>query len=129
MIRALFRKQDSEPRELEVEKRASLRQVQKLLCGVFAERFPGMKADVVVRGEHFGSFLDQPFIDCEDGEEIQVAFVPTDDPFFYDLADRGSLKVPLEDEIKWEAARESGSTTLDLEAWLKARPATESEAR
>ena len=121
MIRALFRKQDSEPRELEVEKRASLRHVQKLLCSIFAERFPCMKASVVVRGEHFASFLDRPFFNCEDGDEIEVAFSPTDDPFFYDLNDRSSHKISLEDEMAWEEARASGSTTLDLQAWLRAR--------
>ena len=121
MLRALFRKQGSEPRELEVEKRASLGHVQKLLCKVFAERFPCMKASVAVRGEHFASFLDRPFFNCEDGDEIEVAFSPTDDPFFYDYADRNSHKISLEDEMAWEEARESGSTTLDLQAWLRAR--------
>ena len=62
MIRAAFRKPGSELRELEVEKGASLRQVQKLLCSVFAERFPCMKAEVVVGGKRFDSFMDQPFL-------------------------------------------------------------------
>ena len=127
MIRVAFMKQGSEPRELEVETGASLRQVQKLLCGLFAERFPVMKADVVVRGELFRNFMDHPFLECQDGDEIQVAFSLSDDPFFYDLADRRSPDVPLEQEIEWEEARANGSTTLDLQAWLGARRAAGSE--
>ena len=120
MIRALFRKQGgSEPRELEVDKRASLRLVQNLLCSVFAEHFPCMKASIVVRGELFASLMDRPFLNCEDGEEIEVQFSATDDPFFFDLADR--LKISLEDEMAWEEARASGSTTLDLSTWVWAR--------
>ena len=70
-------------------------------------------------------FQLQPFLDCKDGEEIQVAFAQTDDPFFYDLADRRSHKISLEDEMAWEEARASGSTTLDLQDWLWARFAAE----
>ena len=100
---------------------AHLRRVQKELCGLFRRPFPAMMASVRTENKTFDSFMDQPFLDCQDGEEIQVAFAPTDDPFFYDLADRRSPSVALEDELTWEEERASGSTALDLQAWLKAR--------
>ena len=128
MIRALFRKKDSEPRELEVEKHASLRHVQESLCNIFSERFPCMQASVTVRGQHFASFLDRPFLNCEDGDEIEVVFSPADDPYFFDYRDRCLPKISLEDEVEWEEARASGSTTLDLQAWLRARRVAEFQA-
>ena len=46
-----------------------------------------------------------PLVDCEHGEEIETIFEPTDDPYFYDLADRRGPKETLEtlqEEEGWE---------------------------
>ena len=55
----------------------------------------------------------------------QVAIVSfaanEDDPFFYDLADRRGMKVPLQEEMLWESEREQGRTLANLRDWILGR--------
>ncbi len=63
--------------------------LQKPLCGYFGQRFPFMKAVLVVENEEFDEFFSKPFSKCSEGGSAVVTFREnTDDPFFYDLFDR-----------------------------------------
>ena len=50
----------------------------------------------------------------------KVDFKPTDDPLFYDVADR-TAKGTLEEEILYDGEKESGATTLPFQQWLRER--------
>jgi hypothetical protein len=54
--------------------------------------------------------------------EVKVAFCPTDDPFFYDVADRILPKSSIEDETLYEDEVEGGRTNLSYKDWLLSRP-------
>ena len=100
--------------EMDVTKSISLRDLQKRLCTAFRQRFPAMKADLVIRGKRWDCFHQMPLVDCEHGEEIETIFAPTDDPYFYDLADRRGPKETLktlQEEEEWE--KESDHAALE----------------
>lgn len=90
--------------QLEVQSDVWLRDVQAVLCKAFRQRFPVMMATLCVRGTSFDSFKKQPFLECVDGEEVLVSFVPTDDPFFYDLNDRRGCRTTVLEDLEAEAA-------------------------
>jgi len=102
---------------------ARLRDVQQELCGLFRRRFPAMKASVRANKTTFDSFGDQPFLKCADGESVEVMFSDTDDPYFYDIADRRAPKITIEDEIEWDRQIAADDTTLSLEEWIRDRRA------
>ena len=52
---------------------------------------------------------------------FEVDFARTDDPYFYDMADRRGTRATLAEEIVWEEEIETGLTNLSLEAWLQAK--------
>ena len=80
-----------------------------------------MKASIRTNKTTFDSFGDQPFLSCEDGERVEVIFSETDDPFFYDLADRRAPKITIEQEIEWDMQIAANQTTLSLEDWIRDR--------
>ncbi len=61
---------------------------------------------------------DQPFTSCPDGATVDVSFGQTDDPYWYDPADRRSRQ-SLDEEMQWEEAVAAGETTLDLVTWVE----------
>ena len=65
--------------EMAVRKTITLRDVQKKLCKAFQQRFPLMTATLICAGERFDDFNDYPFVEANDGEEIQINFVQTSD--------------------------------------------------
>ena len=65
--------------EMTVHRTMALRDVQKTLCGAFQQRFPLMTASLVCAGASFDNFKDYPFVDVDDGDEIQVNFDQTSD--------------------------------------------------
>ena len=52
---------------------------------------------------------------------VQVDFLWTDDPCFYDFADRRLPRATLFEEIQWEDETENGSTDLNFGNWLQAK--------
>ena len=51
-----------------------------------------------------------------------TSFVATDDPYFYDVADRPRKRqAMLAEEVLWEEEIADGITELSLEAWLAER--------
>ena len=107
--------------EYNFRKDAQLRYVQQELCGLFRRRFPATKASIRTSKATYDSFADQPFLSCEDGERVEVIFSETDDPFFYDLADRRAPKITIEQEIEWDMQIAANQTTLSLEDWIRDR--------
>ena len=49
-----------------------------------------------------------------------VTFKATDDPFFYDVADR-TFPGNIEEEILYEGEKDRGATTLSFQQWLSER--------
>ena len=70
----------------------TLRDLQRPLCSLYRQRFPATMAAVTVEGRHYDSFNDSPFAVCGEGATVEIIFKPTDDPFFYDQADRRAAK-------------------------------------
>ncbi len=99
----------------------TLRDVQRELCAMYDQRFPSIMATLELGGRHYDSFDHRPFVDCTDGAMAEVYFGPTDDPYFYDLADRCGPKFTLQDEVAWEDAVSSGNAMLDLAEWVASR--------
>ena len=83
-----FRDEDGTERVFDVDATFTLAEVQRGLCKSFEQRFPFMKATLRVRGKLFDDFVAKPFLEAEEGDVITVSFMRTDDPFFYDVADR-----------------------------------------
>ena len=82
-----------------------------------------MMASVRTENKTYDSFGDQPFLECADGESIEVIFAKTDDPYFFDLEDRRAPKITLEDEIEFEKQIAADETTLSLKEWVRERRA------
>ena len=101
---------------------AKLRDLQRELCNKFGHRFPSTMAVLIVGGRLYDQFEEQPFADCDEGTTVGISFGPTDNPFFYDEADRRAGP-SLEEEVLWEEAVGIGVTTLDLAAWVASRRA------
>ena len=59
----------------------------------------------------------------QDHEEelVQVDFVWTDDPYFFDRAHRCGTRATLSEEVQWEEETENGLTDQNFEDWLWAR--------
>ena len=110
-------------RVLSVSRCQRLMNLQEGLCGVFHARFPAKMAVITTAvGKRFEDFETVPFEDVLD--EIvevlaRVEFLPTDNPYFYDVRDRCGRNVSLEKEMRWEEARRNGTVGLDLYAWIK----------
>ena len=100
-----------------------LRDIQYELCGLFRRRFPSMMASVRTENKTYDSFGDQPFIECSDGDNIEVIFSDTSDPFFFDLEDRRAPKITIEDEIEWDRQIAADETTMSLTEWVRSRRA------
>ena len=104
--------------DMEIDRVSTLADVQQTLCRMFRKTFPMMKATLALEDHIFDEFIDKPFATCDGGVTFEVAFAPTDDPFFYDWMDRRAPKVTLEDEIAYDEAVSSGEAVEDLRAWL-----------
>ena len=99
----------------------SLRDVQRELCALFHQRFPFMKASLTINDATYDSFQDMPFAEHAAGSTFAVTFSQTDDPYFYDLADRIGSRVSLEEEMQSDAEVREGATTRDLGIWMRAK--------
>ena len=107
-------------REMEVERDFTLGDVQELLCLAFGKKFPKMKAVLTIDDEMFDEFMQKPFVNHEEGMTFDVEFGPTDDPFFYDVADRVHPKISLEDEVAFDEAVNRGEVPGDtcIKSWV-----------
>ena len=114
MARVVFR--CGEDQVCDVPRGSSLRDVQKLLCRVFRQRFPAMKAILTIDGVTYDQFYKFPVF-VQDAICI-VHFIETDDPFFYDLADRKGIKPTWQEEVEYDDAVAAGDTISDLEGWV-----------
>ena len=123
MIKAAFRR-NGEVWPCAVNRAWLLRDVQRMLCEQFHARFPAMKAVLKYGDVLYNEFSEKPFQNCIESATFEVDFVETDDPYFYDKADRCRLKVKLEEEVEYEEAVSSGvAPANDLETWVRARRA------
>ena len=101
---------------------AKLRDMQRELYTKFSYLFPSTMAVLTVGDRLYDRFEDLPFADCVEGVPVEVSFRSTDNPFFFDEADRRPSP-SLEEEALWEEAVGNGGTTLDLTAWVVLRRA------
>ncbi len=109
---------------LSVQRASSLRGVQSALCRAFGQRFPVMQAYVTCRGVKYEEFSACPFTLLLHGEGVAVEFLQTDNPHFYDVADRqGQIRITLEEEVAYETAGDhAGDDNLPpLTDWVLAR--------
>lgn len=98
---------------------SSLADVQQKLCGIFGQRFPIMKANLVVDNETFDDFYRRPFRSCTDGTVVHVYFRKTDDLYFFDVEHRRRIRPTLEEEVHWDDAMRAGAEPMELEEWVK----------
>ena len=61
------RADDGKTHEIEVNRRLLCRDVQRLLCHAFGERFPAMQADLYYQGHLFDDFGQCPFAAAGNG--------------------------------------------------------------
>ncbi len=104
-----------------MDRRVRLRDLQRELCRRFHERFPVMKAVLTCGDAVFDEFSDLPLENCIDGDVLDVSFMTTNDPLFYDIADRVGTKVTLDEEVAYDDAVSEGLTADDIETWAAAR--------
>ena len=121
MIKAAFRR-DGEVWPCAVNRAWLLRDVQRMLCEQFHAPFPAMKAVLKYGDVIYDEFSDKPFQNCLESATFELDFIETDDPYFYDKADRCRLKVKLEEEVEYDEAVSSGVAPVsDLETWVRGR--------
>ena len=121
MIQAAFRR-NGEVWSCVVDRAWSLSDVQRMLCERFHARFPAMKAVLKCGDVVYDKFSEQPFLNCLESATFELDFIETDDPYFYDKADRCRLKVKLEEEVEYDDAVISGvAPANDLETWVRGR--------
>jgi hypothetical protein len=110
-------------RVLPVFRCQQLRDLQQGLCEAFRASFPSEMAVVTTdTGKCFEDFQSVPFKDVpHEIVEVQarVEFLATDNPYFYDVWDRRGRKVSLQEEMRWEDAKNNGAMSLDLNAWIE----------
>ena len=123
MGRIAFRWDDVE-KYCDIQRDSSLADVQQLLCRLYRQSFPAKKAVLTLEGNKYDVFVRSPFKHSNDGVTVEVEFVDTDDPFFYDKVDRG-LKITLAEEVAHDDAVAAGMTINCIEAWVWARRAVE----
>ncbi len=125
MITVKFQRKDDEDHLLmtDVPRNICLRDLQRNLCALYKQHFPKMIAILEVQGDIFDGFHQSPFVAAY-GEQVEatVSFQENRfDPFFYDWIDRREKKISLEEEMRWEEEKESGTTDLSLDDWICAR--------
>jgi len=123
MVVVTFRSGD-ESWARETGRRVRLRDLQRALCHHFRQRFPVMKATLTCGEAVYDEFIDLPFQHCRDEDVFDVSFVKTNDPLFYDIADRVGVKLTLEEEVAYDLAVSDGLATDGIEAWAAARRLT-----
>ena len=116
MVIVTFRSLGGGDFAMDVNSDVLLRDLQEPLCRAFRQSFPSKKASLTIDGNAFCELNEKPFIDKESDINCNVTFAATDDPFFYDRADRG-LKITLEEEVAHDQAVSDGSND-DLKAWV-----------
>ena len=117
MVTLHFRNENGLWHTCEVQRAARLSIVQHRLCKLFGQRFPKMKASLTVRGTCFDDFLEQPFLEASHGDIVNVTFERTDDPYFYDLADRMPTKSNI--DLESECVSEEASAMVSVEEHRK----------
>ena len=87
-VNVTIRGLNGETREIAIEPDTSLRDMQLLLCKLFRQRHPAMKAKLVVGTFVYDEFIEVPLKNLTGSVDANVVFARTDDPYFYDLRDR-----------------------------------------
>ena len=124
MVQAAFRCAGVED-SCEVARASSLADVQQFLCRLYRQSFPARKAVLTSDDNTYDVFGQYPFKTCSEGVTFEVEFVDTDDPLFYDKADRIGIKIELDEEVAFDDAVAAGTTTSGIEAWVLARRVVE----
>ena len=87
-VNVTLTKLNGETADIAVDPCTSLRDMQLLLCKLFHQRHPAMKATLIVGNDVYDEFIQVPFKNCTGSVDANVVFARTDDPYFYDLRDR-----------------------------------------
>ena len=101
----IVRQEDGEPSTVKIHvdnDQVMLRDLQQDLCRAFEKPFPATMASLTVNGVLYDDFHQQPFRNDHPQGECVVEFEPTDNPLFYDIADR-SGRLTLEQEMNPQA--------------------------
>ena len=94
--------QEDQPTTKNVEvcnTKVRLGDLQELLCSAFQYPFPKMMVSLRVDGTKYEEFLEQPFAKGVPSEPCVVEFLPTDNPYFYDVRDRRPSSPRPRDEL------------------------------
>ena len=128
MVRLLLRVLGSDaPSPLDVAKTVRLRDLQALLCKMFQKSFPWHRAAIVVEMAAHDHFEAQPFLRFQDDAELEATVVflkNTEEPFFFDVADRRGPRATALDEVEFEEAVQAGDARASAEgceAWAARR--------
>ena len=107
-------------RELAIDRKSSLGDVQQRLCRLYRKTFPMMKAVLIVDDTTFDEFMQKPFVNYDEGTNFDVEFYQTDDPHYYDVADRVVPKITLEEELQYEDEVNRGEMPEDtcIKSWV-----------
>ena len=83
-----------------------MRDVQEQICRLFRKSFPATKVCLAMGSRSYDEFFDLPFVSVVDDTVMSVVFISTDDPYFYDLADRrrGPRKPAVDLELRLSAS-------------------------
>ena len=81
-------------------RQTELRYLQKPICRAFGERFPRMAATLHVGHMVYDDFAHVPFAAGRPTGPCVVVFEESDDPFWYDYADRKCKGPNLEEEMR-----------------------------
>ena len=87
-VNVTIRGLNGETCEIAVDPDTSLRDMQLLLCRLFHQRHPAMKATLIVGNNVYDEFIEIPFKNLTGSVDANVVFAKTDDPYFYDLRER-----------------------------------------
>ena len=128
MVRLMLRALGSDaPRHLEVAATVRLRDLQALLCRMFQKSFPWYRAAIVMESAAHDHFEAQPFLRFQEDAQLEATVVfmrNTEEPFFFDIADRRGPRATALDEVEFEEAVHSGDARAiaeGCEAWAARR--------
>ena len=105
-VNVKLRSVSGDEHKLTVARCTRLREVQEQICRLFRKSFPATKVCLAMGSRSYDEFFDLPFVSVVDDAVMNVVFISTYDPYFYDLADRrrGPRKPAADLELRLSAS-------------------------